>query len=52
MTARTWIGGKSNNQVTDPSNFSPMGAPEPGDNLTITSGTMISQAGNCRRRMF
>jgi hypothetical protein len=40
MTARTWIGGKSNNQVTDPSNFSPMGAPEPGDDLTITSGTM------------
>jgi len=40
MTARTWIVGKSNNQVTDPSNFSPMSAPEPGDDLTITSGTM------------
>lgn len=39
MTTRTWIGG-GNNQATNPSDWSPSGAPQPGDTLSIASGTM------------
>jgi hypothetical protein len=39
VTARTWIGG-GNNQATNPNDWSPTGAPEPGDSLTMTHGVM------------
>jgi hypothetical protein len=39
MTNRTWVGG-GNNQASNPSDWSPTGAPQPGDTLIISSGTM------------
>ncbi|WP_428538579.1 hypothetical protein [Rhodopila sp.] len=39
MVARTWIGGGTNS-ATDPANWSPAGAPVPGDSLTMSNGTM------------
>jgi hypothetical protein len=40
MTTRTWIGGRGNNQVSNPNNWSPNGHPQPGDDLTVTHGTV------------
>jgi hypothetical protein len=40
MTARTWVGGHSGNNADDPQNWTPIGAPQPGDTLTAVSGTM------------
>jgi hypothetical protein len=39
MTNRTWIGG-GNDKASNPNDWSPTGAPQPGDTLTISSGTM------------
>ena len=39
MTDRRWIGG-SNNNASDANNWSPTGAPQPGDMLTMSTGTM------------
>lgn len=40
MTNRTWIGG-GNNQASNPKDWSPTGAPQPGDGLLLmNSGTM------------
>lgn len=39
MTTRTWIGGGSNLAV-DPSQWSPTGAPQAGDTLVMTGGTI------------
>jgi len=39
MTNRTWVGG-DNNQASNPSDWSPKGAPQPGDILTMSAGTM------------
>jgi hypothetical protein len=44
VAARTWIGGASNN-AANPNDWSPSGAPQPGDSLTIGSGT-IDISGN------
>ncbi len=40
MTARTWTGGKAGNQASAAANWSPNGAPQPGDTLTIDHGAM------------
>jgi hypothetical protein len=37
--ARTWLGG-GNNEADNPRDWSPKGAPQPGDSLTILSGTI------------
>src|ERR1700722_13629108 len=39
MTTRKWVGGGTN-LATNGSDWSPTGVPRPGDNLTMTSGTM------------
>jgi hypothetical protein len=39
MVARTWLGGGGNSAV-NPANWAPAGVPAPGDNLTMTNGTM------------
>jgi hypothetical protein len=39
MTARTWIGG-GNNKASNAHDWSPTGAPAPGDTLSIGGGTM------------
>ena len=44
MVARTWIGG-ANNDASNPGDWSPAGAPQPGDTLTMGSGT-IDVSGN------
>jgi hypothetical protein len=44
MTNRTWIGG-GNNQASNPKDWSPTGAPQPGDTLTMSQGT-IKISGN------
>lgn len=46
MTTRTWHGGRGNNQASSPKNWSPNGAPRPGDTLTMTGGTMNITGGN------
>jgi hypothetical protein len=40
MTTRTWIGGHGGNQISNALNWSPNGAPQPGDVLTATHGTI------------
>ena len=40
MTARTWLGGRNNNQVSSSKNWSPNGALQPGDILTVPRGTV------------
>ncbi len=40
MTARTWLGGRAFNSVSNPNNWSPRSAPQPGDTLTATHGTI------------
>jgi hypothetical protein len=40
MTARTWIGGQAGNKASAAANWSPNGAPQPGDDLAIDHGTM------------
>jgi hypothetical protein len=41
MTARTWVGGQDGgNNAVSPNNWSPTGAPQPGDNLTVVTGTL------------
>ena len=58
MTNRTWIGG-GNNKASNPRDWSPNGAPQAGDTLTISSGTMTVSGNDlkgdslnvsCRRR--
>ena len=44
MTTRTWVGG-GNDQASNPADWSPAGAPQPGDALVMDSGT-INVAGN------
>ncbi len=44
MVARTWNGG-AGNDASNPNDWSPAGAPQPGDSLTIGSGT-IDVSGN------
>jgi hypothetical protein len=39
MTTRTWIGG-GNNKASNPKDWSPAGVPQPGDSLSMGSGTM------------
>jgi hypothetical protein len=34
LASRTWIGGGGNNEANNPNNWSPTGAPKPGDDLT------------------
>jgi hypothetical protein len=38
-TNRVWVGG-GNNKASNPKDWSPNGVPEPGDNLTMSSGIM------------
>src|SRR5678809_5798 len=45
MTARTWRGGRGNN-ASDARDWSPNGAPQPGDTLTMTRGTINIGADN------
>jgi hypothetical protein len=45
MTDRTWVGG-SNNKASNPSDWSPTGAPQPGDALTMPDGTTMNVRGN------
>jgi len=45
MTARTWLGGRGNN-ASDARDWSPNGAPQPGDTLTMTHGTINIGATN------
>jgi hypothetical protein len=40
MTTRTWIGGNDGNAAASAANWSPTGAPQPGDDLTIATGTI------------
>jgi hypothetical protein len=42
MTDKTWIGGFHHNDARNPHNWSPNGAPQPGDNLLLPSGSTIS----------
>ena len=44
MAARTWTGG-ANNDAANPNDWSPTGAPQPGDSLTMGAGT-INLSGN------
>ena len=39
MTDRTWLGG-GNNHARNPNDWSPAGAPQPGDTLSMLNGTM------------
>ena len=39
MASTTWIGG-GNNEASNPNDWSPTGTPQPGDTLTMSSGTM------------
>jgi hypothetical protein len=39
MTTRTWIGG-GNNEASNPRDWSPAGAPQPGDSLSLDTGTL------------
>jgi hypothetical protein len=45
MTARTWLGGRGNN-ANDARDWSPGGAPQPGDTLTMNRGTINIGADN------
>jgi len=45
MAARTWLGGRGNNAATA-ADWSPNGAPQPGDTLTMTHGTINIGANN------
>jgi hypothetical protein len=45
MTDRSWIGGFHRNDARSPHNWSPDGAPQPGDILSMSGGTM-NIAGN------
>jgi hypothetical protein len=40
MTSKTWIGGHAGNAAGSAANWSPTGAPQPGDNLTVVTGTL------------
>lgn len=40
MTDRHWLGGRGGNQASNPANWTPTGAPQPGDTLTMNRGTM------------
>lgn len=40
MTSKTWIGGHANNAAGAGANWSPHGAPKPGDDLTMVTGTI------------
>jgi hypothetical protein len=40
MTDRTWIGGDDANNALAANNWSPAGTPQPGDDLTIVTGTL------------
>lgn len=40
MTNRTWIGGRNSNDAGAAANWSPTGAPQPGDDLTVVQGTL------------
>lgn len=42
--SKTWVGG-GNNKASNPKDWSPRGAPQPGDSLNMTNGTM-KLAGN------
>lgn len=50
MTTRTWVGGHTfeshhfPNDARAPDNWSPTGSPQPGDYLTMVSGTMVVMA--------
>ena len=41
MTDRTWTGNVNNN-ARNPGNWDPTGAPQPGDNLLLPSGSTIN----------
>jgi hypothetical protein len=45
MTDRTWVGGHHGDNALSADNWTPAGAPQPGDALTINGGTM-NVAGN------
>ena len=45
MATKTFIGGSSNNAASDPANWTPNGAPTPGDTLLMNSGTTMNIAG-------
>src|SRR5690242_12983500 len=40
MTNRTWMGGHDGNDAGSSANWSPAGAPQRGDNLTVVDGTL------------
>jgi hypothetical protein len=40
MTSKTWIGGHAGNAAGAAANWSPSGAPQPGDNLTVVTGEL------------
>lgn len=40
MATKTFVGGSSNNTPGDPANWTPYGAPTPGDTLLMNTGTM------------
>jgi hypothetical protein len=40
MATRTWAGGHNGNDALTADNWSPAGVPQPGDNLTVVTGTL------------
>lgn len=46
MTNRTWTGGHDGNDAGSAANWSPPGAPQPGDDLTVVSGTLEISPGD------
>ena len=52
MTDRTWLGG-GNNNARNPNDWSPTGAPQPGDILSMPNGgrCCVNWAKNSVRRM-
>jgi hypothetical protein len=40
MADRTWVGGHNGNNALTAANWSPAGVPQPGDNLTVVTGTL------------
>src|ERR1044072_739198 len=45
MATLTWRGGRGNDQASNAQNWSPRGAPKPGDNLVANHGT-VNISGN------
>jgi probable HAF family extracellular repeat protein len=43
---KTWVGSADNNDAGNPANWSPAGAPQPGDTLLLPSGSTIDIRGN------